>query len=77
MANVDEIEARTKEVETAYRIAKREQHEAAQVKDIVKWGHQRKLRRAARYRLTRARNALDRARRGRAKWLKKNRPCSD
>lgn len=77
MSNIDGIEARAKAIESDYRVAKREQHEAAQLKDIVKWGHQRKLRRAARYRLTRARNALDRARRGRAKWLKKNRPCSD
>lgn len=77
MANIDEIEARAREIETTYRIAKREQYEAAMLKDIVKWGHQRKLRRAARYRLTHAKDALARARRGRAKWLKKNRPCSD
>lgn len=77
MPDVDDIEVRAKGLETALRCAKREQYQAAGVKDMVKWGHQRKLRRAARYRLTRAKDALARARRSKAKWLKKNQPCSD
>lgn len=77
MADVDGIEARARELESALRVTKRELYEAAVMKDIVKWGHQRKMRRAYRYRLTRAKDALSRARRSKAQWLKKNQPCSD
>lgn len=76
MSNVDEIERRAKALKAALRTAKREQFIAASAKDAVKWGHQRKMRRAVRYKLTRAKDAAARARRGRAQWLRKNRPYS-
>lgn len=76
MANVDEIARRAKQYESVLRVAKREQYEAAVLKDVVKWGHQRKIRRAARYRLSHAKDALARARRGRARWLRLKRQCT-
>jgi hypothetical protein len=72
MSNIDEIEKRARALKALLRTAKREQFIAAGAKDTVKWGHQRKMRRAARYKLTRAKDAAARARRGRAQWLRIN-----